>query len=166
MKKTPGSPVFHAPWEARVYVMNRALRGPQNPTAVDHATDTYDTVDWLVKNVPESKGRVGILGISYNGFLPLMALFDPHPALKAASPQAPITDWFLGDDLHHPHAGPLGADHHPRGAAHPRGAVEQLLTGWPAADQHQRGGHQRDDRRLALELGECFHGALLAGFFE
>src|SRR6185295_14579550 len=54
------------------YVMNRPLSGPQNPTPVDHATDTYDTIDWLVKNVPESNGRVGILGISYDGFLPLM----------------------------------------------------------------------------------------------
>ena len=64
------------------YVMNRPLHGPQNPTPVDHATDTYDTIDWLVKNVPESNGRVGILGISYDGFLPLMALVNPHPALK------------------------------------------------------------------------------------
>jgi putative CocE/NonD family hydrolase len=56
------------------YVMNRPLHGPQNPTPVDHATDTYDTIDWLVKNVPESNGRVGILGISYDGFTPLMAL--------------------------------------------------------------------------------------------
>ena len=58
------------------YVMNRPLRGPQNPTSVDHATDTYDTIDWLVKHVPETNGRVGILGISYDGFLPLMALFN------------------------------------------------------------------------------------------
>ena len=56
------------------YVVNRPLRGPQNPTPVDHATDTWDTIDWLVKNVPESNGKVGILGISYDGFLPLMAL--------------------------------------------------------------------------------------------
>src|SRR5713101_1811140 len=56
------------------YVMNRPLHGAQNPTPVDHATDTYDTVDWLVKNVPETNGKVGILGISYDGFLPLMAL--------------------------------------------------------------------------------------------
>src|ERR687884_480487 len=56
------------------YVMNRPLHGPQNPTPVDHSTDTYDTIEWLVKNVPESNGRVGILGISYDGFLPLMAL--------------------------------------------------------------------------------------------
>ncbi|HKG78363.1 MAG TPA: CocE/NonD family hydrolase, partial [Pyrinomonadaceae bacterium] len=55
------------------YVMNRPLQGPQNPTKVDHATDTYDTIDWLVKNIPETNGRVGILGISYDGFLPLMA---------------------------------------------------------------------------------------------
>src|SRR6476619_6994108 len=58
------------------YVVNRPLRGPLNPTPVDHATDTYDTIDWLVKNVPETNGKVGILGISYDGFLPLMALFD------------------------------------------------------------------------------------------
>ena len=64
------------------YVMNRPLRGPQNPTPVDHATDTYDTIDWLVTHTPESNGKVGILGISYDGFLPLMALVNPHPALK------------------------------------------------------------------------------------
>lgn len=63
------------------YVMNRPLRGPQNPTPVDHATDTYDTIDWLVKNIPETNGKVGILGISYDGFLPLMALVNPHTAL-------------------------------------------------------------------------------------
>lgn len=83
------------------YVMNRPLRGPQNPTAVDHATDTWDTVDWLVKNVPESNGKVGILGISYDGFTPLMALFDPHPALKAAVPMNPMVDGWLGDDWFH-----------------------------------------------------------------
>jgi len=66
------------------YVMNRPLRGTLNATAVDHATDTWDTIDWLVKNVPESNGRVGILGISYDGFLPLMALVNPHPALKVS----------------------------------------------------------------------------------
>jgi predicted acyl esterase len=66
------------------YVMNRPLRGPLNPTAVDHSTDTYDTIEWLVKNVPESNGRVGIIGISYNGFLPLMALVNPHPARRHA----------------------------------------------------------------------------------
>ena len=72
------------------YVMNRPLRGALNPTEVDHATDTYDTIDWLVKNVPESNGRVGILGISYDGFLPLMALVNPHPALKVSVPMNPM----------------------------------------------------------------------------
>jgi uncharacterized protein len=83
------------------YVMNRPLRGPQNPTPVDHATDTYDTIDWLVKNIPESNGRVGILGISYDGFLPLMALVDPHPALKVAVPMNPMVDGWRGDDWFH-----------------------------------------------------------------
>ena len=83
------------------YVMNRPLHGPWNPTAVDHATDTYDTIDWLVKNVPESNGRVGILGISYDGFLPLMALVNPHPALKVAVPMNPMVDGWMGDDWFH-----------------------------------------------------------------
>jgi hypothetical protein len=83
------------------YVMNRPLSGPQNPTSVDHATDTYDTIDWLVKNVPESNGKVGILGISYNGFLPLMALVNPHPALKVSVPMNPMVDGWKGDDWFH-----------------------------------------------------------------
>ncbi|HEY5061457.1 MAG TPA: CocE/NonD family hydrolase [Gemmatimonadaceae bacterium] len=83
------------------YVMNRPLHGPLNPTAVDHSTDTYDTIDWLVKNVPESNGRVGILGISYDGFLPLMALVNPHPALKVAVPMNPMVDGWKGDDWFH-----------------------------------------------------------------
>jgi hypothetical protein len=83
------------------YVMNRPLHGPQNPTPVDHATDTYDSIDWLVKNIPESNGRVGILGISYDGFLPLMALVNPHPALKVAVPMNPMVDGWMGDDWFH-----------------------------------------------------------------
>lgn len=83
------------------YVVNRPLRGPLNPTPVDHATDTWDTIDWLVKNVPESNGRVGILGISYDGFLPLMALVDPHPALKVSVPMNPMVDGWRGDDWFH-----------------------------------------------------------------
>ena len=83
------------------YVMSRPLRGPQNPTPVDHATDTWDTIDWLVKNVPDSNGKVGILGISYDGFLPLMALVDPHPALKVSVPMNPMVDGWMGDDWFH-----------------------------------------------------------------
>src|SRR2546425_728355 len=83
------------------YVMNRPLRGPLNPTPVDHATDTYDTIEWLVKNVPETNGKVGILGISYDGFLPLMALVNPHPALKVSVPMNPMVDGWMGDDWFH-----------------------------------------------------------------
>ena len=83
------------------YVMNRPLRGPLNATTVDHATDTYDTIDWLVKNVAETNGKVGILGISYDGFLPLMALFNPHPALKVSVPMNPMVDGWMGDDWFH-----------------------------------------------------------------
>jgi uncharacterized protein len=83
------------------YVMNRPLRGPLNPTPVDHSTDTWDTIDWLVKNVPETNGKVGILGISYDGFLPLMALVNPHPALKVAVPMNPMVDGWMGDDWFH-----------------------------------------------------------------
>ncbi len=83
------------------YVMNRPLHGPLNPTPVDHATDTWDTIEWLVKHVPESNGRVGILGISYDGFLPLMALVNPHPALKVSVPMNPMVDGWMGDDWFH-----------------------------------------------------------------
>ncbi len=83
------------------YVMNRPLRGPLNPTPVDHSTDTYDTIDWLVKNVPESNDKVGILGISYDGFTPLMALVNPHPALKVSVPMNPMVDGWMGDDWFH-----------------------------------------------------------------
>jgi len=83
------------------YVMNRPLHGPQNSTPVDHATDTYDTIDWLVKNIPETNGKVGILGISYDGFLPLMALVNPHPALKVSVPMNPMVDGWMGDDWFH-----------------------------------------------------------------
>src|SRR5215469_4535605 len=83
------------------FVMNRPLHGPLNPTPVDESTDTYDSIDWLVKNVPESNGKVGILGISYDGFLPLMALVNPHPALKVAVPMNPMVDGWMGDDWFH-----------------------------------------------------------------
>jgi putative CocE/NonD family hydrolase len=84
------------------YVMNRPpARGPINPTPVDETTDTYDTIDWLVKNVPESNGRVGILGISYDGFLAAIPLINPHPALKVAVPMNPMVDGWRGDDWFH-----------------------------------------------------------------
>jgi uncharacterized protein len=83
------------------YVMTRPMRGPLNPSDVDHSTDTYDTIDWLVKNVPESNGKVGILGISYDGFTSLTALVNPHPALRAAVPINAMVDGWRGDDWFH-----------------------------------------------------------------
>jgi putative CocE/NonD family hydrolase len=83
------------------YVMTRPLRGPLNPSNVDHSTDTYDSIDWLVKNVAESNGKVGIYGISYDGFTSLMALVNPHPALKAAVPINAMVDGWRGDDWFH-----------------------------------------------------------------
>jgi putative CocE/NonD family hydrolase len=83
------------------YVMNRPLRGPLNRTAVDHSTDAWDTIDWLVRNVAESNGRVGTFGTSYDGFAALMSLVDPHPALKASVPINPMVDVWKGDDWFH-----------------------------------------------------------------
>lgn len=74
------------------YVMNRPLRGPLNPTKVDHSTDTWDTIEWLVHNIPQSNGKVGILGVSYDGYTALTALFNPHPALKVSVPMNPMVD--------------------------------------------------------------------------
>src|SRR5437899_3173106 len=79
----------------------RPAYAPLNPTAVDHSTDAYDTIDWLVKNVPESNGRVGSIGTSYDGFTALMTLVNPHPALKASVPINPMVDVWKGDDWFH-----------------------------------------------------------------
>jgi uncharacterized protein len=73
----------------------------QSNKDTDEASDTYDTVDWLVKNVPNNNGKMGVMGISYPGFYSTMAILSEHPAIKAVSPQAPVTAWFLGDDAHH-----------------------------------------------------------------
>ena len=83
------------------YVMTRPVRGPLNPSETDHVTDAYDTIDWLVKNTPESNGRVGMIGSSYEGFTVVMALLAPHPALKVAAPESPMVDGWMGDDWFH-----------------------------------------------------------------
>ncbi|MGE0552130.1 MAG: CocE/NonD family hydrolase [Gemmatimonadales bacterium] len=83
------------------YVTLRPQRDPADPNGIDESTDFYDTIDWLVKRVPHNNGRVGTLGISYGGFLSLRAMMDPHPALKAVSPQAACADMFVRDDFHH-----------------------------------------------------------------
>jgi uncharacterized protein len=83
------------------FVMSRPLADHHDPKAIDESTDTYDTVDWLIKNVPGNNGRVGVVGTSYPGFLATMAGIDPHPAVKAISPQAPMIDVWIGDDFFH-----------------------------------------------------------------
>lgn len=80
---------------------NRPVRHRKDPTAIDASTDAFDSIDWLVKNAAPNNGRVGMLGVSYPGWYVAMALIDPHPALKAASPQASPSDYFLGDDFYH-----------------------------------------------------------------
>jgi uncharacterized protein len=86
------------------FVMQRPARSPEerkDPRAIDEATDAFDTIEWLLKNVPNNNGRVGMFGVSYPGWTTAMALTDPHPALRAASPQASPSDMWLGDDFHH-----------------------------------------------------------------
>ena len=83
------------------FVMNRPIVGPLNDTGIDESTDAYDTIDWLVKHVPESNGRVGVIGSSYLGFTTLAAEVNPHPALKAAVPESPMVDGWMGDDWFH-----------------------------------------------------------------
>ncbi|MGA3190073.1 MAG: CocE/NonD family hydrolase [Bryobacteraceae bacterium] len=83
------------------YIMTRPVRGPLNTSPTDHVTDAYDTIDWLVKNTPESNGRVGMIGSSYEGFTVVMALLNPHPALKVAAPESPMVDGWMGDDWFH-----------------------------------------------------------------
>ena len=84
-----------------VFVMTRPIVGPLNTTGIDEATDAYDTVDWLVRNVPETNGKVGVVGSSYLGFTTLMAEINPHPAVKAVAPQSPMVDAWIGDDDFH-----------------------------------------------------------------
>ncbi len=83
------------------FVMLRPPRDKRDTKAIDESTDTFDTIDYLIKNVPKNNGRVGIFGVSYDGWLSSVALLDPHPALKASSPQAPVADFWMGDDFFH-----------------------------------------------------------------
>ena len=83
------------------FVMVRPPRDRRDAKSIDESSDTYDTIDWLIKNVPKNNGRVGIMGTSYDGWLSTMALLESHPALKASSPQAPVADFWMGDDFFH-----------------------------------------------------------------
>jgi len=110
---------------------------------IDEASDTYDTIDWLIKNISNNNGNVGVFGISYPGFYSTMAALSGHPALKAVSPQAPVTDWFKGDDFHHNgvffimdgfsfYAGGFG---YPR--PRPTTTGPQSALKWPTNDNYQ-----------------------------
>ncbi|MFO1425516.1 MAG: CocE/NonD family hydrolase [Steroidobacteraceae bacterium] len=133
------------------YVMTRPVRGPLNAAATDHVTDAWDTIEWLVHNVPESNGRVGMLGSSYEGFTVVMALLDPHPALKVAAPESPMIDGWMGDDWFH------------------YGAFRQVnldyfteqMTDKGEGKGVPRGGH--DDYQLFLRAGSAGSFARAAG---
>jgi putative CocE/NonD family hydrolase len=111
------------------YVMTRPVRGPLNNTQVDHSTDAWDTIDWLVKNVKESNGKVGMVGSSYEGFTVLMALVEPHPALKAAVPMSPMVDGWRGDDWFHNGAFRNTNLAYIAGQNAARGKGEEIVTG-------------------------------------
>ena len=83
------------------FVMQRPARAAGDTKSLDEGTDTYDTIEWLIKNVRNNNGRVGMLGVSYDGWTTIMAAIEPHPALKAISPQASPADMWMGDDFHH-----------------------------------------------------------------
>ena len=89
-------------WMSEGEFVNMRPHNPnKGPKDVDESSDTFDTIDWLLKHVPNHNGKVGQTGISYPGFYTAAGMIDAHPALKASSPQAPVTDWFVGDDFHH-----------------------------------------------------------------
>ena len=111
------------------YVMTRPLIGPLNNTRNDHATDAWDTIDWLVKNIPETNGKVGMIGSSYEGFTVLMALTNPHPALKAAVPMSPMVDGWRGDDWFHNGAFRMPNLSYIASQTAAKGSGKQLATG-------------------------------------
>ena len=123
------------------YVMTRPPRGPLNDTGIDHTTDAWDTIDWLVKHVPESNGRVGMLGSSYEGFTVVMALLDPHPALKVAAPESPMIDGWIGDDWFQ------------------NGAYRQINLGYLTGQMTARGEGSKIERRT----GDDYTSFLRAG---
>jgi len=127
------------------YVMTRPLRGALNNTPVDHSTDAWDTIDWLVKNIPQSNGKVGMVGSSYEGFTVLMALVEPHPALKAAVPMSPMVDGWRGDDWFHNGAFRNTNLEYIASQNAARGAGEHLATGvYDDYDGYLRAGSTGD----------------------
>jgi putative CocE/NonD family hydrolase len=129
------------------YVNMRPHNPNKMPREFDESSDTFDTIDWLIKNVPNNNGRVGMWGISYPGFYAAMGVIDAHPALKASSPQAPIADWFIGDDFHH--NGALFLPH-----AFNFFSTFGLPRPKPTTEEHPRFSHGTPDGyKFFLELG-------------
>src|SRR5579883_2309932 len=134
------------------YLMTKPVRGPLNATGTDHVTDTYDTIEWLVKNVPESNGRVGMIGSSYDGWTVAMALLGPHPALKVAAPESPMIDGWMGDDWFH------------------YGAFRQVNLDYFTEQSSERGSGSPvprpgdDDYKTFLDAGTAGHWAEEHGF--
>ncbi len=120
---------------------HRAVKN--GPKDVDESTDTYDTIDWLIKNIPNNNGRAGLYGTSYPGFYAAAGIIDAHPALKAASPQAPIADLFMGDDSYHNGAFMLAANFGFYTGFYPR-------EGGPSPAERPRPVRLRHARRLRL----------------
>ena len=116
------------------FVMNRPIAGPLNNTKIDESTDAYDTIGWLVKNVPESNGRVGTIGSSYLGFLTLASEINPHPALKAAVPQSPMVDGWMGDDWFHNGAFRVGGFDFAVGQSTGKADASASIPGGPGDD--------------------------------
>jgi len=131
------------------YLMTKPVRGPLNKTSTDHTTDAYDTIDWLVKNVPESNGRVGMIGSSYEGFTVVMALLEPHPALKVAVPESPMVDGWMGDDWFHYGAFRQTNFDYFSGQTTKRGEGEQVARGeYDDYEAFRRAGSAGDFARL------------------
>ena len=126
------------------YVMTLPLRGELNRRKVDHATDTYDTIEWLLQNVEGNNGRVGLAGVSYGGWLTLMGLVDPHPALKAAVPMYPMVDGWIGDDFYH------------------NGAFRQTMLEWI----YEMGSHKSSDHSVPYGYRDLYEAYLSAGSAE
>src|SRR5205085_1153135 len=162
--------------QVRPYVPDK--RGPKD---VDESTDTYDTIEWLLKNVPNNNGRVGMVGISQPGFHVAASIIDSHPALKAASPQAPTADYYMGDDVYHNGAFMLAANFGfyssfvPRrdGPEPPRqrvrfdpGTVNQLVMGpWPHGGWARLEGDKLGNLNFAAKTGEFFREQIQFPFF-
>jgi len=136
------------------YIVTRPVIGPLNKTKVDHVTDAYDTIDWLVNkaNLPESNGKVGMLGSSYEGFTVVMALLNPHPALKVAAPESPMIDGWMGDDWFH------------------YGAFRLTNIGWLAGQTGYKGAGKSagspawDDYDTSRKVGSAGEWAKQSGF--